>query len=328
MEDYMKKMTLFFVLLFILCLIPIHSYAILKLGQTGFKFLDIGQLARSEAMGDAFTVVGSGADALFHNPAGIAKMEQKFDIIVNKTFWIADIYYNTAGVAVNFGIYGALGVSIISADYGTIAGTRVSGTEQGYEDIGTLDNVGAFAIAVSYSRNLTDMFVVGGRVKYATQKLGSNLMQDEEIIENQLSTWAYDIGTIFYPGFESFRLGMVIQNFSPEIKYEEEPFELPLTFKMGVAMDILDLFGEHPDRSFVFSIDLVHPRDYSQRIHLGGEFWYNNMIAARVGYKLNYDEQGLTAGIGFNLGGVKLDYAYSEFGVFDLVNRVSLGVSF
>lgn len=324
----MKKMTLFFALLFTLCLIPIHSYAIVKLGQTGFKFLDIGQVARSVAMGEAFTVVGNGADALFHNPAGIAKMEQKFDMIVNKTFWIADISYNTAGIAVDLGIYGAIGVSIISADYGIITGTRVAGTEQGYEDIGTLDDVGAFAIAVSYSRNLTDKFAVGGMAKYATQKLGSNLMPDNEIIENRLSTFAYDVGTIFYPGFESFRLGMVIKNFSPEVKYEEELFQLPLTFKMGIAMDILDLFGEHPDRSFVFSIDLVHPRDYSQRVHLGGEFWYNNMIAARVGYKFNYDEEGLTAGIGFNFGGVKLDYAYSEFGVFDLVNRVSLGVSF
>jgi hypothetical protein len=54
------------------------------------------------------------------------------------------------------------------------------------------------------------------------------------------------------------------------------------------------------------------------------------MIALRAGYKFNYDEEGFCAGFGVKrtISGIdiKLDYSYSEFGVFNTVNRVSLGI--
>jgi len=50
------------------------------------------------------------------------------------------------------------------------------------------------------------------------------------------------------------------------------------------------------------------------------------MFALRAGYKFNYDEEGLTVGVGFRLRGVKLDYAYSDLGVFNAVNRLSIGI--
>ncbi len=58
----------------------------------------------------------------------------------------------------------------------------------------------------------------------------------------------------------------------------------------------------------------------------------NNMLALRAGYKVNYDEEGMSAGIGFrkNIVGtnIKLDYSYSDLGVFNTVNRISIGASF
>ena len=124
---------------------------------------------------------------------------------------------------------------------------------------------------------------------------------------------------------------MSINNFSGQFKYEETPFQLPLTFKIGAAMDVMDFMGEH-DSPLLIAIDAIHPRDYTERIHVGGEYWYKNMIAVRSGYKFNYDEEGLTAGVGFkvNIVGmdIKLDYAYSDLGIFDTVSRVSFGLSF
>mgnify|MGYP001031333821 CR=1 FL=1 len=330
----MKKLTVFFVLLSTILLIPIHSHAFAKLAQAGFKFLDIGIGARPAAMGEAFVVVGNDANAIFYNPAGLAQVDSKFDFSVSVTKWIADISYNAAGLVINAGNWGNFGVSVISPDYGAVTGTRVAPTEKGFEETGQLD-VGAFALGFSYGRQLTDKFRVGGQIKYTSQHLGSNeVVGPEEALEtseNKLSTLAYDFGTIFYPrfgGFESFGFGMSIRNFSPEVKYLEAGFQLPLTYTLGFAMDILDFFGEHPDNSFVVDIDAVHPRDYTERLHVGGEFWYKNMLALRGGYKFNYDEEGITLGVGINAGGIKLDYAYSEFGVFDVVNRVSLGMSF
>ena len=45
---------------------------------------------------------------------------------------------------------------------------------------------------------------------------------------------------IYKTGFKSLNLGMSIRNFSEEIKYIEEGFQLPLTFRIGASIDALD----------------------------------------------------------------------------------------
>jgi hypothetical protein len=223
-----------------------------------------------------------------------------------------------------------VGLSGIFADYGTIEGTRVASNDQGYEETGNV-NVGAYSVGLSYARNLSTKFSVGGQIKYVAQHLGSNLMPGGSTTDNKVSGLAYDFGTIFYPGFKSFRFGMNIRNFSGEFKYQQEGFQLPLTFTIGVAMDVLDLFGQHKN-SLLVAVDAVHPRDYTERLNIGGEYCFMNMVSLRAGYKYNYDEEGLTLGAGlkYKLSSVQahLDYAYAAGNVFNAVNRFSLGFSF
>jgi hypothetical protein len=333
----MKKLIGFLLILTLILMIPVQSFAVTKLGQAGIDFLDVGVGARPAAMAEAYTVISDDANAIFHNPAGIAQMEaKKFDITVSRTEWFADISYNAVGIAINGGIWGNFGLSLIPApDYGEIFGTVVADNELGYEETGPVD-VSAFSMGLVYGRKFTDKFMIGGHIKYVYQHLGSNPMLYKDILSdstwigtqiNELSTLAYDLGTIFYPGFKSFRFGMSVRNFSGAVEYEEYGFQLPLTFKIGVGMDVLDLFGEHPGQSFLIAIDAVHPRDYTERLQIGGEYSIG-ILKLRAGYKFNYDEEGLCAGVGIYASGVKLDYAYNAFGVFDLVNRVTLGVSF
>lgn len=327
----MKKFTAFFVIISIL-LIPINSYALKKVGQTGLKFLDVAVGARPTGMGEAYTVVGNDANALFFNPAGIAQMNSKFDLTVSITDWIADISYNACGFAVDAGNWGNFGVSIISPDYGAVAGTEIAPTEAGYTEMGLLEGEG-FAAGLCYAHQLTNKFSFGAQIKYTSQHLGSNrYVEGGESHENRVSGLAYDVGTLFYPRFDfwkTFGFGMSIRNFSVQFKYEEVAFQLPLLFTMGFCGDLLDLLGEsQPDKALNVEIDALHPRDYTERLHIGLEYIYKDLMTVRAGYKFNYDEAGLTLGVGFNVGGVKFDYAYGDFGKFDLVNRVSVGMSF
>jgi len=63
---------------------------------------------------------------------------------------------------------------------------------------------------------------------------------------------------------------------------------------------------------------------------------FNNLIAFRVGYKalfLDNSEEGLTAGVGLNYDfaadfGIRIDYAYQDFGVLDYTQHFSLGIKF
>jgi hypothetical protein len=309
---------------------PAHS-VMKKVGQTGMQFLKVDASARAAAMGGAYSMVGDDASAMFYNPAGIGKMQNKLDFFSGRTQWIADINYTAAALAKSFGNWGVVGVNVLFADYGDdMIGTRVASNEKGYERTGAVD-VGAYAFGLSYAKSLTDMFTIGGSVKYTGQQLGESIIiAGGATKENKIHALAFDFGTIFYPGFESLRVGMSVSNFSGDVKYFDEAFQLPLTFRIGAAMDVLDIFGEH-ESPLLLAVDALHPRDYTERVHVGGEYLFKNMIALRAGYKFNYDEEGLTAGIGlkYSVAGVnlKLDYSYGDVGVFDTVSRFGLGIS-
>lgn len=328
----MKKLTIFLTFIFITVVFAIPSHSVIKkVAQTGLQFLKVDVGARAAAMGGAFMMVGDDANAIFFNPAGIGRMQSNFDFIANRTEWIADISYNAIGLVKNFGTMGNFGLSFLTSSYGDIMGTRVSNVTAGFIDTGNLE-FGAYAIGLVYARSMTDKFTIGGQVKYASQSLGSNLLSNGSTVDNKVSGLAYDFGTIFYPGFQSFRLGMSVRNFSEQFKYEQYGFQLPLTFSLNFAMDVLDFFMEDHSNSLLIALDALHPRDYTERIHLGGEYSFmKNMLAVRAGYKFNYDLESYSVGFGFkrNISGVifKLDYSYSDLGAFDSVNRISLGFS-
>ncbi len=334
------------ILLHLVLLLPGYSLLgqdeeVTKAGKAGFKFMDVEVSARAAGMGEAFSLIGDDANAIFHNPAGIAQMEDnQVDLLLCKVNWIAETSVDALGLIANLGTWGNVGVSILNTNYGDdIYGTIIDeDTASGFRETGPLD-IGSYAVGISYARRLTDKFMIGGNARYSYEHLGEswfadNVDRDSTWIEkNEANTIVYDIGTIFYTGFESFRVGMSIVNFSPAVRYEytegsTNSFELPLTFRMGAAMDILDLLGEHPDYSLLMDFELVHPRDYSQRFHLGAELSLLKMLKLRAGYKFGYDEETFGVGVGIDADYIKIDYAYSDFGHLDFVQRVSFGLAF
>jgi len=327
----MKKFIAFISLLTFV--FSISSNAATKVAQTGCGFLDVAAGARACGMGEVFTVLGQDATALFYNPSGIGEIDAKFDLSVGGTQWIADIQYLYVAGVYNADVLGSFGFSIIAPDYGDFYGTIVTEGGAGYENTGLFD-VSAFCVGVAYAREFTDKFTVGGQVKYVSQLLGENEMGDSAggyyMEDNEISTMAYDFGLLFYPGFKSFAFGMSVRNFSPRVTYERIGFELPLTFALGVGMDVLDLFGEYPDYSLNVGLEGLHPRDWDEQYNLGAELSYKNMIFLRGGYKFECFAEGLSGGVGINVAGVKVDYSYSKFDLngFDMINRVSAGFSF
>jgi hypothetical protein len=323
---------------------PVNAQEVKKLAQAGLQFLKVDISPRAAAMGGAYTLAGNGASAMFSNPAGLALSESNLELFAGQIQWIADISFNAIGITKRLGNLGMVGFNFMNVDYGDdIIGTRVvrktdtaAEIEAGFVETGNL-TASSFATGASYARRLTDKFLVGGQVRYAYEHMGENEMPPDTgsgtgpIKKNIVNGLTYDFGTIFYPGFKSFRFGMSIRNFSTDYIYEEEGFSLPLTFRIGVAMDILDLVGDHGS-PLLLAVDAIHPRDYSERLNIGIEYTLANTLALRAGYRFNYDEEGFSAGIGFarELAGIglKFDYSYADFGVFDSVNRLAVGFAF
>jgi hypothetical protein len=289
-----------------------------KVAQAGYQFLKIGVSAREAGLGGAAITQEGNADAVFYNPAGLSSIEGTA-VFAGMTSWIADINVQAASAVKSFGAIGVIGISVLNTDNGDIEGTAIANNNIGYEDTGMLD-ASEYALGLTYARRFSDRFGFGVTAKYCAQ----------DLVARSSNVMAYDVGTIYDSKWNGVKIAMSIQHFATEIKYIDENFESPLTFRVGVSADLLSMAGISSEmHGLSLELEGVNPRDYSERIHLGGEYLFNDMIALRGGYKFNYDEESFSFGAGFKLLGAEFGYSYSDFGeIFSSINRISASLNF
>ncbi len=288
-----------------------------KVAQSGYQFLKLGVGARGPGMGGTAVTHEGDAIALFWNPAGITTIK-RHAAASSQTNWIADIQQLALSLVVSLGKFGYIGISALNMDNGEIKGTAISNNNVGYEDTGLLKPA-EYAIGLTYARRFTDKFGFGITAKYCEQ----------DLIDTSSNIMAFDVGTIYHTGWNNVRIGMSIQHFSKEIRYLYEYFELPLTFRIGISGDVLGLAGIGSDvHQLTFACEGVNPRDYSERVHLGLEYWFRHLVALRYGYKFNYDEESYSFGAAVKIKSAEIGYAYSSFGIFNPVSRFSINMNF
>lgn len=306
-----------------------------KLAQSTMNFLLVSISPKASAMGEAFYAVGNSSEAIFYNPAGIANSNNTVDISLNYTQWIADIKYLAGSATYNLNNYGVVGFHILTVDYGEIIGTSLIDPSQqalypdGYIDNGKLNNVGAYSIGLSYAKRISTQFTIGGNIRIAGQNLGENYFINGVTKKNNATKLVFDAGVLYNTGYKDFRFGMAIRNFSSNIKREEIDEQLPLVFTLGTAINLWKFVDEsNPNNELTLAVDFAHFNNYSERVNLGLEYKFMNMISLRAGYQTNRDIASWSAGIGLNteIAGnlVEINYSYSHISVFNNVNRISL----
>lgn len=335
----MRVIKLIFIPLLIL-LISNEVYGQKKRAQTSMKYLSVSPSARASALSNAVTSIDMGAYGAFYNPATMANIKGAYNATAGVVEWITDINHNSASFVYKpaEGKYGVIGLNAISVDYGDILSTVVDENDpKGYRDLGTI-NPTAFAVGLSYANAVTDQFSVGANFRFSQQDLGSVALDQGDNGELNTksfsaSTGVLDFGILYKTGFESLNFGMTIRNFSPEIEFDEESSELPLTFKIGISMDVLDLTNvDNSVHSLLVGIDANRPRDYDEQLFFGLEYTFVDRFVLRGGYGFPKDEEEFSFG-----GGVRqpvgpltlsIDYSYTQFGVFGQVNRFSAQLGF
>jgi hypothetical protein len=336
---YIKFLLIIFGVIFILSPNSFAPVGLSKVAQSTMNFQTVSISPRASAMGEAFAAVGMGAESIFLNPAGVMESTKRYDVKMYITQWIAEINYMAGAMTWNSTNFGTIGLSFMTVDYGTIYGTSLLAPGEqslyplGYKDNGDVANVGAYSFGLTYGRAISTKFLVGGNIRFVGQNLGQNMMA-AGMKDNNATKLVFDAGVKYYTGFKSFRFGMAIRNFSSNIKREEIDEQLPLTFTMGVAMDIFDLIytAHSKDNSLTLAVDFLHPNNYSERMNLGLEYRIFNKIALRGGYQSNQDLASWSIGAGLNtaIGGneIEFNYSYSNFEIFDAVTRFSIGIGF
>lgn len=317
-----------------------------KLAQTGMKFLNVSLDARASAFGDAVTSLDYNSNAMFYNPAGMARLNNFASVSLGQTQFIADInyYYASAAFAPFDGDYGIIGISFVSVDYGDFMGTIRYNNEQGFLDVGIFSPT-AIAIGLGYAKALSEKFAVGGNIKYVRQSLGTGVTGDVVVDpgtasfvrgkteENKLDVLAFDFGVIYKTGYKNLNIGMSVRNFAREVKYKQEGFQLPLIFQIGASFNFADILDVDKEmHSLLLSVDANHPRDYREQIIVGAEYTFMSLISLRAGYSTPNDERNFSAGVGLkkNIEGLDLgvDYSYTPFGIFNDVHRISVNFAY
>ncbi|MBN1465117.1 PorV/PorQ family protein [candidate division KSB1 bacterium] len=315
-----------------------------KVAQSGMTYLSISLSARESAMGNAGTAASQGVQNVYYNVGAITEVDG-FAMGINQVNWIADTKIIGLAAAYSTRRYGTFALDLIYMDYGEIMGTRrVDKAEdaRGYVLTGALA-IEDYAIGLSYAYPVNDRFSFGGKVKIVHENLGHApiavevIDQDNEIYGYQdriwkLTHWGVDFGGYYKTGFKDLALGVTFQNYSSDMQYWREAFQMPLVLKMGLAMNIGRLFMEDEKIQINSSLDLLHPIDYTERMHVGAEVVYADLAAFRLGYQFNHDVENFSAGFGlaFDYQGVggTLDYAYTNAAYFENIHRFSLGFHF
>ncbi|RKX28375.1 MAG: hypothetical protein DRP47_04500 [Candidatus Zixiibacteriota bacterium] len=301
-------------LLFLVLLAPTDTWSQAKVGTTGAQFLELGVSARAMGMAEAFAAVSDDISAVYYNPAGLTSLYGR-EVAFTYIKMPADITYGYGGIGLPIeSIGGVLGIAVYSLGSGDMEETdyyRVpTGRIFSWNDI---------AISASYGRYLTDRFSLGLTVKYI----------GEFVHDYSASGWSADVGTIYDTGYRGFKIAMAITNFGPDMKFIKNSYPLPINFKFGGAINVI----ESDKYLLTFAAEGSHPSDNLEKYNSGIEFVYNDLFALRAGRRFNYDTDGFTVGGGVRLPfgedrDIRFDYAFQDFGILTEVHRFTMNMAF
>jgi hypothetical protein len=306
-----------------LAAIPTNVAAQAKVGTTGAQFLELGVSARSMGMGGAFVAVSDDISAVYYNPAGLTSLLGK-EVMFSYVDMPAGVQYGFIGLGTPLeSVGGVVGVGIYALTSGSMI-ERTYNRGPDYPDEGRFGTGREFAwndlaVSIGYGRYLTDRFSIGFTVRYI----------GEFVHDYSASSWSADVGTSYNTGYRNFKLAMAITNFGPDLKFIEKSAPLPINFKFGGSINVV----EAVDHLVTFAAEGSHPSDNLEKYNAGVEYLFKDRFALRVGSRFNYDTDGLTAGAGMRMpygedGLISFDYAYQDFGILTDVHRFTMAFAF
>ncbi|MDP8219897.1 MAG: PorV/PorQ family protein [Candidatus Stygibacter frigidus] len=266
-------------------------------------YMRMGLGAKALAMGSAYTAIADNISTAYWNPAGLSEIENIEIGSMYSTNMGLERQYNYAGIGMKFD-FGAIALSWIHAGWEDF---------EGYQDgVSTGNfNVQDHNIAVSFAKGFSN-FSLGANLKTYIQSM------DEEV-ENG---FGFDFGAKFNPN-EFIGLGLMLRDIYGKVGEDEIPFQ----YSVGVSVNPKDNFTVSADlksesSDVIISVGTEYVLGMDKFSNLDGD------TALRIGLNDNH----LTAGIGFIVNSIEVNYAYTEDAsddnIFEDSHRISLIMRF
>ncbi|MCM2304598.1 MAG: PorV/PorQ family protein [Elusimicrobia bacterium] len=273
------------------------------------SFLNIGVGARGLGMGGAYTALADDANAIYWNPAGLAKLDKR-----EFTASHAEMFESTRLDFLAYAHPTAQGTFAAAATY--LSQGKIDGRDSLGRQTAGFDASDA-AISAGYARKL-EIAEVGATFKYIRSHIGSTEAQ----------AIAADVGAKRELG--RIVLGAAMRNLGPGLKFQDQRNDLPLRLALGSAYKF--------DGGHIAAAELINgPRGAGTDAAFGGEYQAVKNFYLRAGYTTQtaiaggsgFDAaRGLTMGLGFRNGKWNLDYAVLPSGELGRSHRFSMGTRF
>lgn len=300
-----------------------------KSGRTAMQVTKIGIGAHQVAMGEACVASIRDINSLYWNPAGIGGIGRA-QASANYTNWFSDLEYLSAAAGFSIKNRHYFAISAASLNYGDLEEATIPVTG-GSSDTrtGEMFSGSDLILGFTYARQFTDKLTIGFMWKFLSETLYT--------YEQNMSV--FDIGTFYNTGFKGIRIGMSAQNFTVStVKFlgnngdRIEGYDIPLIYRVGAGLDIINksdgLIGTSNLHYLQASFDAINTNDYGERYHFGLEYRFHDLISLRGGYRFNYEEGNLSAGVGILTRKFKIDYSFTEYEYLESPQRISLIYAF
>jgi hypothetical protein len=265
-------------------------------------------------MGEAYSAVADGSDAIYWNPAGLARIENRSLSFMHAAY-LQNIFYDFTSYAQRIGSVGTFGIGI---QY--LNATSIDETDEFGTSVGTFK---PYDLAVSLG--WAGAKPVGDEKELAFGISGKFIRS--KIIETA-SAGALDAG-ISWSMFQKFWVSLGVQNVGSTLKFKEESFDLPANIKLGSSYAVY--------KPLLLALDVNFPSDNDPNVSFGAEYKASitpgTWFATRCGYNSRSTKEitglsSLSAGVGLGWKGYGIDFAWVPFGKLGHSYRASLSAKF
>ncbi len=285
---------------FIIILLPTFLYS--SIGTSAGRILIIERGSRPLGIGGAFTGISNDINAIFYNPAGLVNIKG----IQIETMYKQGVFGSDYGVieaGYRLDKKQALGISLVYLNLGKIEIVKVDGTTE--NKTAQMD----FLYSLTYAYKFWDKLSLGVNIKY---------LYSSFLSEYTASSFSIDLAGLYSPNISGWdrkkneiNIGLVIQNIGTKLKYFEKNNSIPLNVRLGVGY-IRTI--KKQDKLTIGVDGIVNLSEKCYYLNIGTEYNFLNIIALRIGYRIGYDLDAYTFGIGMEIKRYQLNYSFIPMG--------------
>lgn len=280
-------------------------------GDSSVTSLKLPVGGRGAALGEAYSGLVSGAEALAWNPAALYRAERG-NLALFHAAYVDSSVFDYAAYSQRLSTASAFGVGVKYFSAGSIAGRNAAGAGTG--SFTPSDTV----FMAGYARQRRGA-LFGGALKYVRSKL-----------RDSAGTATLDLGFLSRAfGERNAHVAVTASNLGGAITYDGRKEQLPRSWRAGMDFELRP--------GWVGAVDAVLPADNGAYAAVGTEYVFTRNgrwdLAARAGLNTlaMSDIDGLTGlslGLGFLFDDVHVDYAFVPMGDLAMTHRLSLSFYF